>query len=143
MKAPILALLLACSPLLAVADTASEQQSIQQLMRHNFERPDAPLDVGPVTIQGDHAVAGWLQDQRGGRALLRKGHHGWRVVLCAGDSLLNPATLRGAGLAEQDAKQLSQAVRQAESNQPVDRVKQFALFQGVVKVDKDAAHGNH
>ena len=143
MKAPILALLLACSPLLAVADTASEQQSMQQLMRHNFERPDAPLDVGPVTVQGDHAIAGWLQDQRGGRALLRKGSHGWRVVLCAGDSLLDPATLRSAGLAEQDAQQLSQAVLQAESNQPVDRVKQFALFQGGVKVDKDAAHGNH
>lgn len=143
MKAPILALLLACSPLMAVADNASEQQNIQQLMRHNFERPDAPLDVGPVTVQGDHAVAGWLQDQRGGRALLRKGPHGWRVVLCAGDSLLDPATLHSAGLSEQDSAQLSQAVRQAESDQPTERVKQFALFQGVVKVDKDAAHGNH
>ncbi len=94
-------------------------------------------------MAGDHAVAGWLQDQRGGRALLRKGPHGWRVVLCAGDSLLSPATLRSAGLAEADAEGLSQAVRQAESRQPAERVRQFALFRGVVKVDKDAAHGNH
>lgn len=143
MKAPILALLLACSPLLAVADTSSEQQNIQQLLRHSFERPDAPLDVGPVTVEGDHAVAGWLQDKRGGRALLRKGPHGWRVVLCAGDSLLKPATLRSAGLGDADATQLSQAVRNAEATQPAERVKQFALFQGVVKVDKDAGHGNH
>ncbi|WP_409278915.1 copper uptake system-associated protein [Pseudomonas defluvii] len=143
MKAPILALLLACSPLLALADTASEQQSIEHLLRSNFERPDVPLDVGPVTVEGDHAVAGWLQDQRGGRALLRKGPHGWRVVLCAGDALLAPATLRSAGLGEQDAERLSQAVRQAESSQPAKRIKQFALFQGVVKVDKGAAHGNH
>jgi len=143
MKAPIFALLLACSPLLAIADTASEQQDIQQLLRHSFERPDAPLDVGPVTVEGDHAVAGWLQDQRGGRALLRKGPHGWRVVLCAGDSLLKPATLHSAGLSEADAARLSQAVRNAEATQPAERVKQFALFQGVVKVDKDAGHGNH
>ncbi|MDD1954335.1 copper uptake system-associated protein [Pseudomonas qingdaonensis] len=143
MKAPILALLLACSPLLAMADIASEQQSIQQLMRHSFERPDAPLDVGPVTVEGDHAVAGWLQDKRGGRALLRKGPHGWRVVLCAGDSLLNPSTLRSAGLSDADATQLSQAVRSAEATQSEERVKQFALFQGVVKVDKDPGHGNH
>lgn len=143
MKAPILALLLACSPLLAVADVSSEQQSIEHLMRHNFERPDAPLDVGPVTVEGDHAVAGWLQDQRGGRALLRKGPQGWRVVLCAGDSLLQAKTLRSAGLDEKAAVQLSQAVREAESTQPVARVKQFALFQGVVKVERDAAHGNH
>ncbi|MNO08459.1 hypothetical protein D3C81_2311130 [compost metagenome] len=65
------------------------------------------------------------------------------MVLCAGDSLLDPATLRSAGLNEQDSAQLSQAVRQAESEQPIERVKQFALFQGVVKVDKGAAHGNH
>ncbi|WP_349975872.1 copper uptake system-associated protein [Pseudomonas sp. WHRI 8519] len=143
MKAPILAFLLACSPLLAMADTAQEKQSIQQLMRHNFERPDAPLDVAPITVEGDHAIAGWVQDQRGGRALLRKGAHGWRVVLCAGDSLLDPATLRSAGLADADAAQLSEAVRNAEATQPPERVKQFAMFQGVVKVDKDAGHGNH
>ena len=88
-------------------------------------------------------MAGWLQDPRGGRALLRKGPHGWRVVLCAGDSLLDPATLRSAGLREQDAERLSQAVREAERSQPTERVRQFALFHGVVKVDKDAAHGNH
>ena len=143
MKAPILAFLLACSPLLAKADAAQEQQSIQQLMRHNFESPDAPLDVAPITVEGDHAVAGWVQDQRGGRALLRKGAHGWRVVLCAGDSLLDPATLRSAGLADADAAQLSEAVRNAEATQAPERVKQFAMFQGVVKVDKDAGHGNH
>lgn len=143
MKAPILALLLACSPLLALADTASEQQSIEHLMRHNFERPDDPLDVGPVTVEGDHAVAGWLQATRGGRALLRKGPHGWRVVLCAGDALLDPATLRSAGLGEQDAQRLSQALRKAESSQPAKRIEQFALFQGVVKVDEDAAHKGH
>lgn len=143
MKASVLALALSVFSLGAVADTASEQQSIRQLMSHNFERPDAPLDVGPITVEGDHAVAGWLQDQRGGRALLRKGPHGWRVVLCAGDSLLDPKTLRSAGLAENDALHLSQAVQAAEAGQPTARVKQFALFQGVVKVDRDAAHRNH
>ncbi|AZL69365.1 MULTISPECIES: copper uptake system-associated protein [Pseudomonas] len=91
------------------------------------------------TLEGDHAVAGWLQDQRGGRALLRKGH-GWGVVLCAGDSLLDPASLRSAGLREQGAERLSQAVREAERSQPTERIRQFALFHGVVK---DAAHGNH
>lgn len=143
MKALIIALLLTSTPILALAENATEQQNIQQLMRHNFERSDSPLDVGPITVEGEHAVAGWLQDKRGGRALLRKGPHGWRVVLCAGDSLLDPTTLRSAGLSDSDAQQLSQAVRNAESKQPQERIEQFALFQGVVKVDKDAAHGNH
>lgn len=143
MKALILALLLTSTPFLALADNATEQQNIQQMMRHNFERPDSPLDIGPITVEGEHAVAGWLQDKRGGRALLRKSPHGWRVVLCAGDSLLDPATLRSAGLSSRDSQQLSQAVHNAESKQPQERIKQFALFQGVLKVDKDAAHGNH
>lgn len=60
----------------AFADTASDQQNIQHLMRHTWERPDAPLDVGPITVEGDHAVVGWTQGERGGRALLGKNDKG-------------------------------------------------------------------
>lgn len=140
MKFAPLLLLLATLSTGAFADTAADQQNIEHMMRHTWERPDAPLDVGPITVEGDHAVAGWTQGERGGRALLSKNEKGWRVVLCAGDSLLDAATLRSAGLTADAATHMSQAVTQAESALPQSRVKQFALFKGVMKVDSDAAH---
>jgi hypothetical protein len=137
MKLAPLFLLLATLSTGAFADTVTDQRSIEHMMRHTWERPDAPLDVGPVTVEGDHAVAGWTQGERGGRALLSKNEKGWRVVLCAGDSLLDPATLSSAGLEPDAATHMSQAVTQAESALPQSRVKQFALFKGVMKVDAE------
>ncbi|MGA8136761.1 MAG: copper uptake system-associated protein [Pseudomonas gingeri] len=139
MKFAPLFLLLTTLSTAIFADTAADQQNIEDLMRHTWEHPDAPLAVGPVTVEGDHAVAGWTQGERGGRALLSKNEKGWRVVLCAGDSLLEPATLRSAGLAADAAAHMSQAVTQAESALPPARVKQFALFKGVMKVGPEHA----
>lgn len=143
MKFAPLLLLLGSLSTAVLADSAADQHSIEHLMRHTWERPDAALDVGPVTVEGEHAVAGWTQGQRGGRALLSKNASGWRVVLCAGDSLLDPATLRSAGLTPEAAGQLSQAVIQAESALPPARVKQLALFKGVMQVEQDPAHQGH
>ncbi|MCO7613931.1 copper uptake system-associated protein [Pseudomonas protegens] len=143
MKIPALMVLLATLSSGVLADTSTDQQRIEQMMRHTWERPDAPLHVGPVTVEGEHAVAGWTQGERGGRALLKRNSMGWRVVLCAGDALLDPATLHSAGLTPEAAASLSKTVAQAESTQAPERVKQFALFKGVMQVDKDAAHQGH
>ena len=48
-------------------------EHITHLLKRQFDRPDAPLKVQPVVVLGDAAVAGWFQQDRGGRALLRKG----------------------------------------------------------------------
>ncbi len=125
------------------ADTASDQQHIEQMMRHTWERPEAPLDIGPVTVEGNHAVAGWTQGDRGGRALLRKSHDEWRVVLCAGDALLETTTLRNSGVAGNQADALSAAVAKAEQSIAPERVKQFALFKGVMQVDKEHPQKAH
>ncbi|QKE61909.1 copper uptake system-associated protein [Aquipseudomonas campi] len=124
----------------AWAADGDDRQAIEHLMKHTWERPDAVLDVGPVTVEGEHAVAGWTQDARGGRALLRRDGETWKVLLCAGDGLLDVATLRDAGLSAAQAASLNQAVRAAEATQPAARVKQFALFKGTVRVDPHQMH---
>ncbi|WP_409285199.1 copper uptake system-associated protein [Pseudomonas protegens] len=140
MNIPAWVVLLATLSSGVLADTLTDQQSIEQMMRHTWERPNAPLQVGPVTVEGEHAVVGWTQGERGGRALLNRDHKGWRVVLCAGDSLLDPATLRSAGLTPEAATSLVNAVTLAESTQAPERLKQFALFKGIMQVNKHAAH---
>ena len=51
---------------------ASAADAIVALLRHSFDRPDAPLAVEPVVVNGDDAVAGWSQGGTGSRALLRR-----------------------------------------------------------------------
>ena len=43
--------------------------------------------VDPVVVEGDHAIAGWVQGDMGGRAHLRRKGHDWQLVLCSGDPL--------------------------------------------------------
>jgi hypothetical protein len=143
MKTAALFLLLATFTSGVFADTAADQQHIEQMMRQTWERPDAPLEVGPITVEGNHAVAGWTQGDRGGRALLRKSHDGWRVVLCAGDALLEASTLRNSGVPSDDADALSTATAKAEQSITPKRVNQFALFKGVMRVDKEQSHKAH
>lgn len=35
------------------------RQAIEHFMTHTWKRPDVALDVGPVTVEAEHAVAGW------------------------------------------------------------------------------------
>lgn len=53
----------------ATANDMNEHQ-ITMVMKQLFEKPDAPLSVVPISVDGDYAVAGWIQGGRGGRAFL-------------------------------------------------------------------------
>jgi hypothetical protein len=58
-----------------------------------FDKPEAPLIVEPIVVQGDLAVAGWAQGEMGGRALLRRKGTAWQLALCSGDALKQAAAL--------------------------------------------------
>lgn len=95
-------------------DTAA----IRALLMVMFDRPEARLTVEPVVIVADVALAGWQQEGRGGRALLRRGQTGWYVALCAGPELLDPAFVQGQGLGQMSAARLVSAMRDAEVRHP-------------------------
>jgi copper(I)-binding protein len=116
----------------ALATTDAER--ITQVMKAGFDRPGQPLSVDPVSVEGPFAIAGWSQGGSGGRALLQRMGTQWQIVLCAGDALLQPATLTGAGMAPDAATRLVANQRTAESRLPAARREQFARFMGVVKV---------
>jgi hypothetical protein len=44
----------------AAAHAMTDAQAIEHNMKKLFDKPDAPLAVAPVTIEGDYAMAGWL-----------------------------------------------------------------------------------
>jgi hypothetical protein len=117
-------------------------QAIEHLMKAQFDKPEAPLTVVPVTIEGDYAIAGWIQKDRGGRALLKAEGGKWTIRVCAGDGLLRVSTLEMAGVSGPIAKRLAEKVATAEKRLPVDQVKKFSLFEGVLKIEAGSQHGN-
>jgi hypothetical protein len=138
-------LFIAASPARAHEKPAAHRtsaQAIEHVMKAQFDKPEAPLTVVPVTIEGDYAIAGWIQKDRGGRALLKAEGGKWTIRVCAGDGLLRVSTLEMAGVSGPIAKRLAEKVAAAEKQLPVDQVKKFSLFEGVLKIEAGSQHGN-
>lgn len=113
-----------------------DQARIIGLLKHMFETDGAPLIVAPVLIDGDVAVIGWMQQETGGRALLRRDGAGlWRVSLCTGDGLKGEAGMIALGVAPAVAARLARAQAGAEAQLPPDQVAAFARFDGVLHID--------
>jgi hypothetical protein len=47
------------------------EHQIAMVLKKQFEKPDAPLRVEPIVVEGDYSVAGWSQGARGGHAFLQ------------------------------------------------------------------------
>jgi hypothetical protein len=117
---------------------------ITAVMKKQFDRPDAPLTVNPVTVEGDYAVAGWTQGKKGGRALLQKENGQWRISVCGGDGLTQAKVLETTGMHPPMAQKLAAATLVAESSLSAGKRRMFASFEGMVKIDANQAdHGQH
>lgn len=127
----------------AWAGESEDRQTIEHLMKHTWERPNAPLQVEPVTVEGDYGIAGWTQDERGGRALLRRTDGVWRVLICAGDGLLEQALLLDAGLDAGQAERLLTRTREAERDLSAEHLARLALFGKPVRVDAEHGRSAH
>ncbi len=114
---------------------SSDQEQIKQLMKHQFDKPHAPLSVAPIAVVGDHALASWIQIDSGGRALLVRHHGKWSIALCGGDGLTQADVLEKTGMPKQVAVQLSKQLVEGESKLSPKHKKMFSMFKGEVKVD--------
>jgi hypothetical protein len=123
----------------AAADSA-DQAHVRHLLMSTFDKPEARLQVEPIVVQGEHALAGWTQGERGGRALLRRQGKTWQITVCGGDGLKDPKALADAGIPAGDASRLLQALASAEGQLPAAQRAKFSTFDGLVRMD---AHGRH
>ena len=117
------------------------RQAIAATLKTMFERPQKPLDVTPVVVQADWAIAGWRQDGRGGRVLMKKTHHGWSAYLCSGDSLREVGTLEKLGLSANDAAGLAAGLKEAEASLDSSALALFSSFEGTVMLMDEASKG--
>lgn len=121
---------------------SSDADSVRAVLMKTWDQPQSRLVVDPIVVQGDVALAGWQQGERGGRALLRRhgSDNGWRVAICAGDGLRDPSLLRDAGVPAADADLLARRLADAESRLDARTQARFASFDGLVRMD---GQGNH
>lgn len=122
---------------------AEEESAIAQVIRAIWDRPDAPLAVEPIVVEGDFAIAGWSQGEMGGRALLRKRSGAWGVMLCSGDQLKSAETMTSAGMSAQSAQAITAKLASAEVKLPRERLILFSKFDGLVRIEEGAAHPAH
>jgi periplasmic copper chaperone A len=125
-----------------------DTQQITHAMKRQFDRPDAPLTVMPVVVVGDAAVAGWTQQGKGGRALLRKDKGGWSIHVCAGKGLTQADVLAMSGLPKAQAADMAREIAKAETALAAQQRSLFDSFEGVLKVAGEDAvphdrHGAH
>lgn len=102
---------------------------ITGLLKNMFETQDSPLTVAPLLIEGDIAIIGWSQQDRGGRALLRRDEDGlWRVSICAGTGLKGEANMIQMGIAPDIAALLAAAQAEAEAALTPEHAARLDLF---------------
>jgi hypothetical protein len=141
MAAIVCAMLALALPTLALASDAADLTGIRHVMMATWDKPESRLEVAPIVIAGDHAIAGWSQGDMGGRALLRRKGTAWDVVLCAGDDLKRADVLHKVGLPHALAVGLAKDLAAAETAVAPARLALFSKFEGLVMVSGDGSHG--
>lgn len=106
---------------------------IRQATETHFGSPQAPIDVGPVVISGDHAIADWTQGDFGGRALFERGSHGWGLLLCSGESIRRAENLKRAGVPAFNAERIAEQLAAAEVALPPERLARMRRFVGTAQ----------
>lgn len=124
----------------AAADASADQAAIRHVLMTTFDKPEARLVVDPVVVVGKHAVAGWSQGERGGRALLMRQGSEWHITLCAGDGLKQAQVLREAGISKADADVMVKDLATAEAKLPAAQRAKFSTFDGIVRMDASGQH---
>lgn len=126
---PAAALLLAgCIP-----NAVLDEGQVREATQLHFGSARFPLEVGPVVISGDHAIADWTQAEFGGRALFERSGRNWALVLCSGDSIRNAANLKRAGVPDFSADRIATRLAEAEAALPPERLKRMRRFVGTAQ----------
>lgn len=121
----------------APVQTGDAMVDIEAMLKAQFDTPETPLTVAPISVHGPVAIAGWMQDGRGGRAFLRQDDKGWFIELCSGSSLMLPATLQSLGLSAADAEALLTQAKAAEATLGPDTIALLDSFDGTLIVGRD------
>jgi cytochrome c-type biogenesis protein CcmH/NrfF len=142
--AVVLSLLVSLGAHAQTAERAAQQQ-IRASISATYDKAGSKVRTDPIAVDGDFAVADWVQGDNGGRALLQKSKGKWEITSCGGDSFKDANTLVSAGIPRATAERLVHQLGQAEKALSAEQVKRFGLF-GTAndpRVKEAQAHHQH
>lgn len=117
------------------------EHQIKAVIGQQYDQAELKVDTWPVVVAGKHAIAGWTQGERGGRALLQKQGEQWQVMLCGGAGLRQRAGLLDAGVGRATADKLLARLAKAEQAIPAERRQRFDSFDAMAGQPHAARHG--
>lgn len=116
-----------------IPNTVVDKGRIAQATEAHFGSARFPIELGPVVISGDHAIADWTQGDFGGRALFERGTYGWMLVLCSGDSIRRAENLKRAGVPDFNAGWIADRLAKAEAELPSENLARMKRFVGTAQ----------
>jgi hypothetical protein len=117
--------------------------AIEKVIKTQWDQPDHPIRVPVIVSRGYYAIVDWIQEPRGGRALLRRDDNKWQTIFC-GDVLLSKKPhMISAGVPVSDAEYLEIALAQAESNASATEMALVNSFKGIVDLLMEPNHHAH
>lgn len=117
----------------AIANPVVDEGRVREVTEEHFGSRFVPIDVGPIVVSGDHAIADWTQGDYGGRALYERGEYGWMLLLCSGDSIRRAENLKRAGVPDFNAGFIAEQLAEAEAALPAERLSRMKRFVGTAE----------
>lgn len=113
-----------------IRNAVLDESKVREATERHFGSPRAPIDVGPIVVSGNHAVADWTQGRFGGRALFERHGGGWMLLLCSGESIRRADNLKRAGVPDFNAGWIADQLASAEAKLPPERLARMTRFVG-------------
>lgn len=138
----VLILVLIFSLVCAVAE-GKEAAAIETALKTQWDKPNHPIRVPVIVIYGDYAIADWIQEPRGGRALLKREHKVWQTLLCGDANMKQVHNLVSAGVPSEYAAHLAAMLTQEEKQLTETDKALINSFKGIVDLLKEPQHHAH
>jgi glutathione S-transferase len=133
---------LTLSLICAVAD-AKETRAIEMALKAQWDKPNHPIRIPVIVMQDDYAIADWIQEQHGGRALLKRDQQNWQTLLCGDANMKQVSNLVSAGVPREDAEYLVVTLEQEEKRLSDADKALIDSFKGIVDLLKEPQHHAH
>jgi hypothetical protein len=138
----LMILLLTISLVSAVAET-KKIVAIETVIKNQWDKPNHPIRVPVIVVHGDHAIADWIQEPRGGRALLIYNNSEWQTIFCGDVNMKHVSNLISAGVPYNDAKKLAATLEEKEKRLSDTDKALIDSFKGIVDLLKEPHHHAH
>ncbi len=114
-------------------DISLDEKKIRHVINSTYDTPNGKVIINPIVINAEHALASWVQGNKGGRVIMNKNSHDqWEVVLCSGKAVLDSQFLQKSGITRPIADLLSKALTKKEATLSEKQRLQFDSFNAIV-----------